>query len=478
MKISEHFNLGKSQYELDFVDIDTDEDIPLFLDPYYISKCDFPFAQKAYASIRSYFEYLLALLRAENYEKAEDIFSYLGETNDICFGLSEGKPRGHGMGPSDTPRIFANLIKSGAVKTGYMEDIEDFRLFVPNVDKDKVSDMTANIIKKHLLDYTEEQCKLNNITLMDDIPSGYYWSAETRRWENRYVRRLVVDEHPILLVPKRIASYKVLYVPSEYKQHFVLNFLQEEHMSSHTGLVRQYNDGVEYVTKKDIEYAEGKMDKAYLLRFTEAHPEVFKNFKEKVIQNYNPLSGNVLEEIQLEDVCTYLAGSLRKIRPGRDEASAYHNLMIGILELLFYPNLSTPIKEAEINEGRKRIDIAFNNTAQKDFFYTLPNSSKLPCSNILVECKNYSREIANPELDQMAGRFSPNRGRVGIVVCRNIDNQELFLQRCSDTLRDDRGLIIPLTDVDIIQALEQFPTRQNKAIESILEERYHNISLR
>ena len=39
-----------------FVDIDPEKDTPLFLDPYYISKCDFPFAVEAHRTIRSYFE--------------------------------------------------------------------------------------------------------------------------------------------------------------------------------------------------------------------------------------------------------------------------------------------------------------------------------------------------------------------------------------------------------------------------------------
>ena len=37
MRFSEHFQLGMTQYELDFVDIPLETDIPLFIDPYAIS---------------------------------------------------------------------------------------------------------------------------------------------------------------------------------------------------------------------------------------------------------------------------------------------------------------------------------------------------------------------------------------------------------------------------------------------------------
>ena len=382
MKISQLYSLDKSQYELDFVDIDPEKDTPLFLDPYYISKCDFPFAVEAHRTIRSYFEYLLALLRGKKFRQAEELFSHLGESNDICMGMSLGKPRGHGMGPEDTNAIFKQLLQSRAIVSGIMEDIEDFRIFVPNVDKDKVSDMTANIIKMQLIRYTQEQCELHCIPLIQSVPSGMFWNLEKKVWDNVYTERLVIDERPILLVPKRIVS----------------------------------------------------------------------------------------------EICKFLIQTLESIPPGAASASKFHNLIIGILELLLYPNLSTPKKEREIHEGRKRIDIVFNNSAESGFFFDLPNKNVLlPCPFVYVECKNYTGEVENPELDQLGGRFSNRRGKVGILACRTLDNNELFMKRCADTFEDDRGLVIPITDEDLKRALTDFPKRGVNALEQILQEKYEQI---
>lgn len=126
MKISEIFKLEKTQYELDFVDINIEVDTPLFLDPYFISKQQFPFAQRSYTTLKSYFNYLLSLLRKQKIKEAKELFSHLGESNEICLGMSKGKPSGKGMGEIDGERIFSNLIKSKAYETGLMEDIEDF----------------------------------------------------------------------------------------------------------------------------------------------------------------------------------------------------------------------------------------------------------------------------------------------------------------------------------------------------------------
>ena len=480
MKISEKFDLKKSQFELDFVDVDENRDTPLFLDPYYISKCEYSFAETCYGTIKSFFEYLLQLLRNKNIEEAKEIFSYLGEPNEVCLGLSKGIPKGKGIGPTDAKSIFESLINSRAVSTGIMEDIEDFRIFVDGVDKDKMSDMTINIIRKHLLDYTEEQCKLWGIPMQENVVSGYYWDAYTCSWQQEYRKILIIDGNKKMLVPKRLVSFSKEYTPQKYKQHFVLNFMQNEHLRLQTHLVKErVKDKTKYVTKKSIEEEIKKdevMDKNWLADFSKRHYDTFKNFKSNAIKNIRTIRNEDITDEEIDNIIEFLKTQLDGISPGGKQASKYHNTIMGILELIFYPQLSNPVKEYEVNEGRKRIDIKYTNCADSGVFLRIPNQFQIPCPNIFVECKNYSRDIANPELDQMIGRFSINRGKVGIITCRDIDNMNLFLERCRDSYRDQQGIIIPLVDEDIKSMLNALKKDGNKNWQQVIEEKLNYIT--
>lgn len=206
MKISEYYKLGKTQYELDFVDIDVDADAPLFLDPYFIGKTEFPIAVEAKKSLSTFFDCLLQAVRDGREKDALKLLSHLGETNELCFGFSKGKPQGRGMGRSDAAKIYKSLEASEAVRTGIVEDIEDCRIFVDNVDKDKVSDMAANIIRKQLIEYTRAQCELLGIPLENDVSSGHFWDSDKKMWCIEYVKMPVINDKRILFVPKRLVS--------------------------------------------------------------------------------------------------------------------------------------------------------------------------------------------------------------------------------------------------------------------------------
>ena len=51
----------------------------------------------------------------------------------------------------------------------------------------------------------------------------------------------------------------------------------------------------------------------------------------------------------------------------------------------------------------------------------------------------------------MIGRFSDQRGRLGLIVCRSFEDKALFLKRCKDASSDRNGYIIMLDDDDLEQ---------------------------
>ena len=55
--------------------------------------------------------------------------------------------------------------------------------------------------------------------------------------------------------------------------------------------------------------------------------------------------------------------------------------------------------------------------------------------------------------------------------------EENFIKRCADTFADERGLVIPLEDSDLIKALEDYPNMGVDAIENILASKYEQIDL-
>ena len=69
MTITEKFGINRMQGELDFINIDINKDLPLFIDPYRISKLSGPFIDEANGIINNFFSYLIELLVSKKYDK-------------------------------------------------------------------------------------------------------------------------------------------------------------------------------------------------------------------------------------------------------------------------------------------------------------------------------------------------------------------------------------------------------------------------
>ncbi|MFL0194818.1 DNA (cytosine-5-)-methyltransferase [Clostridium sp. WILCCON 0269] len=144
-----------------------------------------------------------------------------------------------------------------------------------------------------------------------------------------------------------------------------------------------------------------------------------------------------------------LIKELDEIKPGKEDAIVFHKYITKALNFIFEGYVLRQRIEAEINEGRKRIDIMFDNLAEKGFFCELGSLHKVFCPKIIIECKNYSSTPLNPEIDQLIGRFNNYIGKFGILVCRNIEDKKSLNNRCKDALKGGQGYIIVLSDDDI-----------------------------
>jgi len=161
---------------------------------------------------------------------------------------------------------------------------------------------------------------------------------------------------------------------------------------------------------------------------------------------------------------------LKATPAGKNYAAKYHTLIVGILKNLFMPQYLRRIKkEFAIDEGRKRIDILCP-TGDEGFFHRLDSQYHIPSPLIIIECKNYNKDISNPEFDQLTGRLTPGRGMFGMIVCRGNDDPKGALKRCRDARKRNLTIIV-LEDADVEALLRLRLKGDMAAIDDYLEDK-------
>lgn len=449
MRFSEHFNLGLTQPYLDFVDIKLDTDLPVFLDPSAIKALNSPWGNELASLLQTFFEEVLTLIRAGDNQKAQNLLASLNERNEFHLGYSVNESRGHGFGSGSAKSVWGALSQSAAVRTGLLKDLEDTALLIPGIGTDMISDAICNILRGPLIRYTQDMCNYYGVPLTPDVDSGPIWNAEKGRWDTGMVPLPVTPFGKVILVPKILVRQRLGYKFDEYYRHFLLPQMQQEHLSARSDLVEVLSSGRERVTKKALMARFGK-DKLAAVRETQVRPRVLDEYREyKAAKVSEPLTHEQFSEVEgneLPDLSS-LISQLKALVPGRDDADRYEKVIEKIFSVVFYPSLCNPKKQTELHQGRKRVDLTYTNEAKSGFFSWLSLHYCAPL--IFVECKNYGKELGNPEIDQLSSRFSPSRGQVGILVCRSIQDRQLLLQRCKDTAQDRRGFMMVLDDEDV-----------------------------
>lgn len=470
MKFSDYFNLNRTQPYLDFLDVPINTDVRVFLEPGAIKALYSPWGNELSSLLQTFFETVLRHIKSGRNSTAQQLLASLNERNEFHLGYCRGQSRGHGFGVESANNVWSALSKSNAAVTGLLKDLEDTALLLPGIGTDMISDAVCNILRGPLIRYTQDMCNYYNVPLTPDVASGPIWNPQEEAWEEALVPLPVTKYGKVILVPKILVRHRLTFNSDEYYRHYVLPELQEEHLKSGSSLVQTLKNGDKRVTKKALieKYGSGKLA---IVEQTRSRPYVFDEYKEyKSNIPSKPLTQEQfaeVEDISLPDIDN-LISQLVNLPRGRSAADEYEKLIEKIFSLIFYPSLCNPKKQHKIHDGRKRIDITYTNEASEGFFYWL--SSHYTCPLVFIECKNYSEDVGNPEVDQLSGRFSPSRGKVGFLVFRSIKDKDTITKRCVDTAKDGRGYIVPIDDNDVVEMLRDYGAKEGDQSFNLLRE--------
>lgn len=485
MRVSAYYSLGLTQPSLDFVDVRLDTDVPLFIDPTALNLLDTEWGARCRGLIHDYFSLVLEHISSGEHAKAKALLAQLGEPNETHLGLSKRRSRGHGMGKGLADKMWQALNGSSAVRTGLIKDLEDTALLIDGVASDVISDIVTNIIREPLLEYTVEMANQYGIPL-ENHATRKLWDAQAKKWVVKDMPQAITTQgnrkQRLMLVPKAIVRKSISYDAGDYYNKYLLEQLQEE--EANQGLVRILKNGEHRPpTKKSIKEqyldADGKINEKQQNRnLTPDRPDVLERFKQEVGTNPKPVLTHkqIAEELDTpEPDWDKLLNDLLNVQAGADEAKKYEKAVQALFDALFYPWLMYPQPQTRLNDGRKIVDITYTNVAQDDFFKWLKDN--YPSAFIFVECKNYSADVSNPELDQLAGRFAPSRGKVGLLISRKIANKTLIEKSCRDTANDQRGYIIALDDDDVKALVNAVKTQPAGNRLDLLREKFNKLVL-
>src|SRR5713226_4441509 len=207
-RLTDYYGVLLSQAQADFAIPFLDEDIPLYLDPFLLWRSPSQQDNALHTAIINSFNHLGYLEKQGKHAEAVKILTTLSECDEVGFGHSHTR-EGRRIGISTAEEILELFrIVPEYERRGFVH-FEEIQFFVDHISKDRISDITCNLLKSFLVDYTIQQCDTYRIRASKSTTSVYSYR------ENKLVieRDLALPvnpetQKPILLVPKRWLRFK------------------------------------------------------------------------------------------------------------------------------------------------------------------------------------------------------------------------------------------------------------------------------
>lgn len=187
MRFSECFSISRRKDDKWFDPV-LSVDTPLFVDPFLVYDDEQSVFRGSHSEINRFFKLMFKLVAksggkkvSNRYQKAVSDLVF-PEVQELCLGYTAAGTGGSGSG-SELGRIMASAIWD-AIQAGmvHIEHFEEVAILRENIGPDRISDITANLLRHRLARYTRQVCRRHKVPVKKFRYVHARYDSDKQRW--------------------------------------------------------------------------------------------------------------------------------------------------------------------------------------------------------------------------------------------------------------------------------------------------------
>lgn len=442
-RINDFHNIAFIQEEVDFAIPFLDEDIPLYLDPFLLWKSpSFQDNSLHTALINSFNQLGYDYLNNINNDSINKLI-LTSECEEVGLGNSKTK-KGKKISIKDASKILELFKNIPQIQKSGFTHFEEIQLFVENISKDRISDITCNFIKSWLIDYTIDQCQKHNIPIEKSTVNVYDYRTNKIKQEETYLPQNPNTKLPIIFTPKRWLRY-IPYI--NYEEYFQNYFNKEVNSQFKVPLSR-----------------------IQILNYNRHNYDIIQTYIKIKERNSESLKNDPLfKQIPVLSTKRKL-NTILKLPTGKSNNAdkQYEENICQILSSVLYPHLDFAKEQSRTDNNVHIRDLIFYNNRSYPILNDLYN--QYDCKQIIFELKNV-KEVENEHINQLNRYLTNNFGNFGIIFTRNKPPKKVISNTIS-LWAGHRKCILILDDEDLKLMCQLYDGKQRNPIDVINKKYY------
>jgi len=435
-RLNDFHNLPFCQEDVDFVIPYLDEDIPYYIDPFLLWKSPSMQDNSLHLALIDSMNSFAIQYQKDDNECIKTLVN-CSECNEIGLGLSKTRT-GKKFSEKTAEEILSLYKNIPQIKKNGLIHLEVLQLLVDNIGEDRISDISASVIKSFLIDFTIENCDKYNVPIEKVNLNCFDLKKHEIHNEDVFLPINPNTKYPIIFVPKRwLRKTNYINFSNYCNDYYIPKIIKADERPERVKVLLYNRDNYDIVQQ--------------YIQIKERQKEDCKNdllFKRLPVLSVKRKMDTIL-----------------KLPTGKTDTAdkEYEYNLCALLASLLYPQLDFAQEQSRTISGVSIRDLIFYNSCSDIFLKELFDT--FDCRQIVFELKNV-KEVNTDHVDQLNRYLKDSFGRFGIIFTRNNVPRNV-LKNTVDLWSSQRKCIIVLTDEDLKLMCTVYESKNRTPIEVI-----------